>query len=256
MAAVENNVAHYRQALEWPVADRWVFCRIPVAPSTNTGGGKSPLQFATFTRLFTNGLVTRSAPAPLDTLSDAESARGQKKSSPPHPPREEFLVAKVNALESSWAKPSRVGSPVRASSCSWRISFLESTISASFGRRSAFLLFAASGYRVRYRVSPSFQLPSLSLLFIDSTRFLILIFFLPIVESILFGICKAFFPFFFFYFTFFVLELQGSSLRGEERVGMNWRFFLSLSLKNSLERNFEFVDFFKFPPLSSIKNSK
>lgn len=54
-----------------------------------------------------------------------------------------------------------------------------------------------------------------------------------------------------------MLELQGSSLRGEERVGMNWRFFLSLSLKNSLERNFEFVDFFfKFPPLSSIKNSK
>lgn len=245
MAAVENNVAHYRQALEWPVADRWVFCRIPVAPSTNTGGGKSPLQFATFTRLFTNGLVTRSAPAPLDTLSDAESARGQKKSSPPHPPREEFLVAKVNALESSWAKPSRVGSPVRASSCSWRISFLESTISASFGRRSAFLLFAASGYRVRYRVSPSFQLPSLSLLFIDSTRFLILIFFLPIVESILFGICKAFFPFFFFYFTFFVLELQGSSLRGEERVGMNWRFFSFSLFEKFFRKEFWICGFFQ-----------
>lgn len=37
---VGNNVAHYSEALEWPVADRRVFCRIPVAPSTNTGGGK------------------------------------------------------------------------------------------------------------------------------------------------------------------------------------------------------------------------
>lgn len=40
--------------------------------------------------------MTRSAPAPLSTLSDAESAKGQKKSPP------EFLVAKVNALESSF----------------------------------------------------------------------------------------------------------------------------------------------------------
>jgi len=40
---VGNNVAHYSEALEWPVADRRVFCRIPVAPSTNIGGGKRVL---------------------------------------------------------------------------------------------------------------------------------------------------------------------------------------------------------------------
>lgn len=60
---VGNNVAHYSEALEWPVADWRVFCRIPVAPSTNIEGREeSPaLLHATFTRLSTSGyLVTLS----------------------------------------------------------------------------------------------------------------------------------------------------------------------------------------------------
>ena len=56
------------------------------------------LYFATFTRLFTNGLVTRSAPALLSTLSDAESAKGRKKS-PSGIPRGES----ERAIESSAA---------------------------------------------------------------------------------------------------------------------------------------------------------
>lgn len=41
-----NNVAHYSEALEWPVADRRVFCRIPVAPWTNTGAEEREGRFS------------------------------------------------------------------------------------------------------------------------------------------------------------------------------------------------------------------
>lgn len=82
---VGNNVVHYSEALEWPVADWRVFCRIPVAPSTNTGGWKRvPRFFATFTRLSTSGyLVTLVFRAPAPLPADAphrplsvKSARG------------------------------------------------------------------------------------------------------------------------------------------------------------------------------------
>lgn len=123
VAAVGNNVAHYRQALEWPVADRWVFCRIPVAPSTNTGRGKS-IHYGSLLLLGYSRTVSWLA-VPRRLLTRHLVRRWVCQGPKEVPPPQEFLVAKVNALESSRGEtePS-----LRASSCSWRISFLESTI--------------------------------------------------------------------------------------------------------------------------------
>lgn len=196
--------------------------------------------------------MTRSAPAPLDTLSDAESARGQKKSPllppPPSPPSEEFLVAKVNALESSWAKPSR------RFACSRVIVFLEDFLPRIDDPPFGIAFFTFCSLRLSSRVS-RFSKLSTSISFSSFHRvgeILNFNFFEPIVESILFEICKAFFFFFFFWFPLFVVELEGSSLCGKGWVGMSSGF--SFFLKNfwRMQRNFEFV---KFSLLSSMKSS-